>query len=70
METICIKCQILFSGKIRKNISFFSSAELAQRELNVNALFEEGNFLVAVCRRKLFFLFCCGTLGKLCCDNS
>ena len=31
LETICMKCQILFSGKIRKNISSLSSAELAQR---------------------------------------
>ena len=30
METICIKCQILLSGKLRKNINL-SSAELAQR---------------------------------------
>ena len=30
LETICMKCQMLFSGKNKKNISL-SSAELAQR---------------------------------------
>ena len=34
METICMKCQILFSGKNRKNINL-SSAELAQRVVMV-----------------------------------
>ena len=31
METICMKCQNLFSGKNKKNIISLSSAELAQR---------------------------------------
>ena len=30
METICIKCQILFSWKNKKNITNLSSAELAK----------------------------------------
>ena len=30
METICMKCQILFSGKNKKNIITMSSAEIAQ----------------------------------------
>ena len=43
---------------------FFSSTELAQRVLNVNALFEEV-FLVALCRKKVFFFpFLLWYLGK------
>ena len=34
-ETVCTKCQILFSGKNKKNINM-SSAEFAQREVTVN----------------------------------
>ena len=36
METICINCQILFSGKNKKNIIYLLSAELAQRGVKVN----------------------------------
>ena len=36
MEIICIKCQILFSGKNKKNIINLLSAELAQRVIKVN----------------------------------
>ena len=39
METICMKCQILFSGKNKKNITNLSSAELAQRVVMVKTLF-------------------------------
>ena len=35
VETICMKCQILFSGKNKKNIVNWSSAELAQRVVEV-----------------------------------
>ena len=35
METICMKCQMLFSGKNKKNIINLSSAELAQRAVKV-----------------------------------
>ena len=35
METICMKCQIMFSGKNKKNIINLSSAELAQRVVKV-----------------------------------
>ena len=35
METICKKCQILFSGQNKKSINL-SSAELAQRVVKVN----------------------------------
>ena len=35
-ETICMKCQILFSGKNKKNIINLSSAENAQRVVKVN----------------------------------
>ena len=37
-ETICMKCQILFSGKNKKNIINLSSAENAQRVVKVNPL--------------------------------
>ena len=37
--TICMKCQILFSLKNKKNINNFSSAKLAQRVVKVNQLF-------------------------------
>ena len=43
METICMKCQILFSErdkeKKKKNIINLLSAEFAQREIMVNILF-------------------------------
>ena len=32
METICMKCQILFSGKNKKNITNLSSAELPRQK--------------------------------------
>ena len=35
METIYMKCQILFSGKNKKNIANLSSAEFAQRVVKV-----------------------------------
>ena len=35
-ETICMKCQSLFSGKNKKNIINLSSAENAQRVVKVN----------------------------------
>ena len=35
LETICMKCQILFSGKNKKNIINLSSAELAQGVVKV-----------------------------------
>ena len=35
LETICIKCQILFSGKNKKNVINLLSAELAQRMVKV-----------------------------------
>ena len=36
MATICMKYQILFSGKNKKNIMSLLSAELAQRVMKVN----------------------------------
>ena len=36
LETICMKCQILFSGKIKKPKTDLSSAELAQGMVKVN----------------------------------
>ena len=36
-ETVCVKCQILCSGKNKKNIVNMSSAELANRVLKVKA---------------------------------
>ena len=35
VETICVKCQILFSEKNNKNITGLSSAELAQRVVKI-----------------------------------
>ena len=35
MEKICIKCQILFSGKNKKNITNLSSAEFAHKVVTV-----------------------------------
>ena len=35
-HAICMKCQILFSGKNKKNIINLSSAENAQRVVKVN----------------------------------
>ena len=34
-ETICMKCQSLFSGKNKSNISKLTSAEFAQRVVNI-----------------------------------
>ena len=36
-ETICMKCQILFSGKNKKNIISLSFAELAQSLIKLNS---------------------------------
>ena len=38
-ETICMKCQILFSGKNKKYINDLSSAEFAHRVVKINHLF-------------------------------
>ena len=38
METICMKCQILFSGNNKKNIINLPSAEFAQRVVKVKYL--------------------------------
>ena len=35
METICTKCQIMFTGENKKNIINLSSAELAHRAVKV-----------------------------------
>ena len=45
-ETICMKCQILFSGKNKKNITKLLSAELDQSVVKVKVnwyTFREGN---------------------------
>ena len=42
METICIKCQILFSGKNKKNIINLSSAEFVLSVLKAK-LFQVGH---------------------------
>ena len=34
-ETICMKCQSPFSEKIKENIISLSSAEFAQKEVNI-----------------------------------
>ena len=38
METICMKCQSLFSGKSKKNIINLLSAEFAQRDVMVECV--------------------------------
>ena len=37
METICMKCQCLLSGKIKKNIINLSSAEVVHRVVKAKA---------------------------------
>ena len=44
METICMKCQILFSGKNKKNIINLSSVELAQRVVKAKSLLKKGDY--------------------------
>ena len=41
VETICMKCQNLFSGKNKKHIIKVSYAELAQSVVKVNLLYME-----------------------------
>ena len=43
LETVCMKCQILFCGKNKENIANLLSAELAQRvvKVTVNGHFKE-----------------------------
>ena len=36
VETICMECQILFSGKNKKNMTNVLSAEVAKSAVNVN----------------------------------
>ena len=38
METVCMKCQSLFSGGKKENIIFLSSAEFAKRVVMVNLI--------------------------------
>ena len=40
METICMKSQILISGKNKKHITTLSSSESAKRIVNVNRIIE------------------------------
>ena len=40
LKTICMKCQILFSGENKGNVISLSSAELAQRVVKVNPVLE------------------------------
>ena len=47
-----VSCLILFSGKIRKNIINLSSAELAQRVVNVIVLFRKS---ISVDNLRIFF---------------
>ena len=34
-ETICLKCQILFKGQIKTNVTNLSTAELAERVVRI-----------------------------------
>ena len=45
VETICVKCQILFSKKNKKNVINLSSAELSQIVVKVNLFALYGLFL-------------------------
>ena len=52
-QAICMECQILFSGKNKKNITILSSAELAQRVVKWCALRENNiyeTFESSTCR--------------------
>ena len=48
-ETICMKCQILFSGKNKKNIINLLSAEFTHSTVSVKVLADDEVFI--------FFLF-------------
>ena len=43
LEAICMKCQLLLSGRNKKNISNLPSAEFAQIVVRVNAGCSRGN---------------------------
>ena len=74
-ETICMKCQILFSGKNKKKITNLSSAELAKRVIISNYIQNEvisfGNITVfsllsdcnRILSRKLSYSFVLGILN-------
>ena len=44
-QLISMKCQILFSGKSKKNITNLLSAELAQSMVKVNLIVSKNDFL-------------------------
>ena len=57
METICMKCQSLFSWKNKKNITILSSAELAQRVVKVNGLVIKTQLQIRLYFQISFFFF-------------
>ena len=59
METICIKCKILLSGKKKKNITNLLSAENAQRVVKVKQLGICSTCICILYLSRLFFLFQC-----------
>ena len=62
-ETICIKCQILFSGKNKKNFINSSSAENAQRGVKVKKQIIKKKKILCK-HHKYFFIVIMNTLYK------
>ena len=57
METICMKCQILFSEKNKKDINL-SSAEYVHRVLKVNRLISHKNIITSKAQANLVAAVC------------
>ena len=67
----CLKCQILFSGKINKNITNLSSVEFAKRVVKVYEGHMNIFYLISVsdasmCNYLLILLFYCTFCINLC----
>ena len=52
-----MKCQILFSGKNKKNVTNLSSADLAQRVVKVNTFWSTEEIISVVFVRNFFTFF-------------
>ena len=64
METICMKCQILFSGKKKKNIINLPSADLSKAAIMVKRLYG-GHTISPVARYSVDIVNIPGPLGLL-----
>ena len=53
VETICMKCQSLFSEKDKKNVINLSSAESAQRVVKVKMISANIFRVIMVCKTKI-----------------